>query len=54
MVSQIRKVTYPVRDKDGKFIRNAEGFETAKELNVCPECATLNYNVETVGKKVLD
>jgi hypothetical protein len=53
IVTAVKNVTYPiVKDRDGK-IKIPVGYETVKELVVCPECATKKYNVAVVGEKVL-
>ncbi len=52
-VVEIRKVTYPtVKKKDGNIVI-PEGFETVRELDVCPECSNKDYRVKVVGEKVI-
>lgn len=55
VVTQVRKVTYPaVRDNNGRIVKIPQGYETSREYNMCPECASKKYEVEVVGSKVLE
>ncbi|MDD4779091.1 MAG: hypothetical protein PHT02_00610 [Tissierellia bacterium] len=54
VVTEVRKVIYPtVKDSYGKY-RTPEGFETVKELTVCPECATHKFTTTIVDLKVIE
>ena len=53
VVSEVRRVKYPqVKSKDGS-VRIPEGFETVKELDLCPICAAVGVGVSVVGSKEL-
>jgi hypothetical protein len=54
VVITVRNVTYPViKDASGRIIKTPVGHETAKELTVCPECATKDFEVIVMDEKVL-
>lgn len=55
VVTEIRNVQYPpVRDNNGNVKKIPIGYETVKELNVCPECFAMNsFRSSVVDSKVL-
>lgn len=54
VVTETRRVTYPpVKERDGR-IRIPEGYETVRELKICPECANHKFIANTVGSKVIE
>jgi DNA-directed RNA polymerase subunit RPC12/RpoP len=53
VVTEVRNVNYPaVKDSYGK-VRIPTGFETVKEMVICPECSKLVYQQKVVGEKTL-
>lgn len=54
VVTQRRSVIYPaIKDDRGSVKKIPTGFETVRELSICPTCSKLDYDVLTVDEKVL-
>lgn len=53
IVTEVRAVTYPPVEFYGK-VKIPTGYETVKELNMCPACASREGVIKTVGGKVIE
>lgn len=50
-VVEARDVKYAIHDVEGGLVKTTRGYETVREVNVCPKCATLNLGVAVSNLK---